>query len=185
MALGLLLVSTRLLAAQEAAAPARRGFWIGAGAGWGSANFSCSACSNRLGGVVAYVNAGATLSPRALLGGELSGWINAENGLQQRLTFLTIVGVLYPQVKGGLFLKGGIGATWFVGESGIDDLTATAPAFVLGTGYELNIGSGWLVVPFFNFYVTTNATFEIDGATPSDGGFHFNLFQIGAGFKRP
>ncbi len=186
IALGLLLVPTRLPAAQETRSQARRGLWFGGGAGWGSANFTCSACgSERFGGVVAYINAGKTLSPQALLGAEFNGWINSENGLRQQMTFLSLVGVLYPQVASGFFLRGGFGAMWFLGETGIDDLTATAPAFVVGTGYEFSIGYGWYVAPVFNWRFTTGATFELDGQSLGDEDFRFNQFEIGVGFKRP
>ena len=59
----------------------RRGFWIGLGAGSGTAGVSCDTCSAR-GRETAlgyYIKLGGTLSPRLLLGGEIDGWLKTES----------------------------------------------------------------------------------------------------------
>jgi hypothetical protein len=187
IALGLLLVSTRLLAGQEARSDARRGIWFSMGAGWGSADATCEVCRDtRFNGVAAYANGGGTLSRHVLLGAELNGWVTSETGLREQMTFVSAVGVFYPEAESGFFLKGGVGAVWYLGETGVNEITATAPAFVLGSGYQFPIGSGWFVVPFLNWFGTADAAFKVDGQSPSgDPEIRLNLFQLGIGFARP
>ena len=157
------------------------------GAGWGTAGLICDVCfDERAEGFGGYVSAGGSVSSRVVLGAEVSGWFNSDQDLQQRLTFVSLVGVFYPQREPGLFFKAGVGAVWFLGETLIEDLTATAPAFLVGAGYELSIGSGWYVAPFLTAFATTNAQFESGGVPQSgDNPIRFNLFQFGVGFTHP
>jgi len=187
LVLGVLLVSTRLLAAQEARSAQRQEFWFGVGGGWGSTGLSCDACTNeRFDGLIGNAAAGATLSPNVLLGVDVNGWFHSEDGLQEQMIFLSAVGVFYPEVESGFFLKGGLGIMWYGGDLGADELTATAAAFSIGAGYEFRIGGGgWRLVPFLTSFATSNASIKLNGQSADGADIRFSLFQVGAGIFLP
>lgn len=157
------------------------------GAGWGSVGVTCDVCPDeRAGGFGGFAAAGGTVSPRVALGAEASVWFNTDEDFQERMTFVSLVGVFFLQREAGLYLKAGVGGMWYLGETLIEDFTATAPAFLFGTGYEFSIGSGWYVVPFLTVLTTTNAKFELAGVPQSgDNPIRIDMFKFGFGFTHP
>ena len=63
--------------AQDAPAGRHQGFWIGFGIGTGS-DLSDQARDARS-GIAGYVRLGGTITPRLLVGGELSGWVRRQD----------------------------------------------------------------------------------------------------------
>ncbi len=166
----------------QSPAGSQAGFWMGLGSGWGSTGISCSACTNeRFGGVSGYVSAGVTVTPNVLLGGEFTGWWTSQVGADEHMTFFTLVGLFYPEPAGGFYLKGGLGAMWYAGDDGTVEITATAPAVIIGAGYEFRLGPTLVLSPFLHYFTTTNAKFELNGQSPGDAEIKFNLLQLGAG----
>lgn len=142
---------------QEAqAAPEHRGFWVGFGLGGGS-NFADFAEGAR-GGVGGYVRLGGTISPKFLIGGEISGWGRDDDGATFTESGMTAVALFYPSGR-GLFLKGGAGfAGWATSaESGSTTSTTTAGGFAgtVGVGYDLRIGSNLYLTPNLDFMYHT------------------------------
>lgn len=177
-----LLVVAGPLVAQGARPHTREGFWFGLGAGWGSAGTECTGCTNeRFSGFGGYARAGGTVSPSVLLGGEASGWMHSESGVDENLGFLSFIAQFYPSREGGFYLKVGVGGMKYKADDGTDELTATAPAGVFGAGYEFRVGRNMSIVPYFNSLASSAVEFEINGvAVPSDN-LRITLFQLGVG----
>jgi hypothetical protein len=129
-----------------------RGFWAGFGLGGGSnlADFAEGARA----GVGGYLRMGGTISPKFLLGGEVSVWGRDIGGSTFTESGLTAIAMFYPAAR-GLFLKGGLGfAGWSISDvAGSTTTTTTAGglAAAVGAGYDLRIGS--------NLYLTPNVDF--------------------------
>ncbi len=146
------------------AAPEHRGFWVGFGLG-GGVNLSDFADGARA-GVGGYVRLGGTISPKFLLGGEISGWGRDRSGATFTESGATAIAMFYPAGR-GLFVKGGVGfAGWAVSATaGSTTTTTTAGGFAgtVGAGYDLRIGS--------NLYLTPNLDFLFHTMESDNGAF--------------
>jgi hypothetical protein len=133
-----------------------RGFWVAFGLGGGSnlADFAEGARA----GVGGYLRLGGTISPKFLLGGEISGWGRDRDGSTFTESGMTAIAVFYPTGR-GLFLKGGAGfAGWATSNaSGSTTTTTTAGGFAgtVGAGYDLRIGSNLFLTPNVDFMYHT------------------------------
>src|ERR1044071_2210899 len=76
----------------------RRGLWFGFGVGTGSSAFDCATycTTDRVSAPTGYFRIGGTLSPSILLGGEVNSWINSENGVDESMSFASVVLLWYP-----------------------------------------------------------------------------------------
>jgi hypothetical protein len=139
----------------------RRGFWIGFGVGYGSADATCDGCegdggSNREGSVTGFVKLGGTLSQRVLLGVETNLWVKSEAGLTLTLSSFTGTVSFYPHASSGFFVKGGVGLshvnTEFNDASSTVSLGKTGWGVLAGLGYDLRVGRNVSLTPCFNYF---------------------------------
>ena len=163
--LGVLVAATLLLAAPRAWAghpQERHGFWIGFGAGYGSAHgsFDCDDCQgdeddDREGSFTGFLKLGGTLSPNVLLGVESNAWVKEESGATLTLGSVTGTITVYPSATGGFFLKGGFGASVIhsSAEFGTVDVSASQTGWGLlaGIGYDIRVGRNISLTPCVNY----------------------------------
>lgn len=161
----------------------RKGFWIGFGGGYGSAQFSCDGCgtSTREGSGVGDLRLGGVLSPKLLLGGDIVAWTKKESGATVTVGNVTAAVYYYPATSSGLFLKGGVGASMFHGEVS-STVTATADGkgfgFTFGAGYDLRVGRNISITPVGNF-VWGHVGEVKTGSTVLASGWKQNFFEFG------
>jgi len=139
--------------------PARQGFWIGVGGGYGSAHATCDGCvaGKRESGLVGYVNLGGTLSDRLLGGVEISGWSKEHNGVT--LNLYNILGTLtiYPQPSSNFFLKVGGGFAFLDNDYKAGPTTITVDqgngvALIAGAGYDFRVWTKASITLGANFW---------------------------------
>ncbi len=138
----------------------RHGFWIGFGAGYGSASASadCQDCGgDRESSVSGFLKLGGTLNEHVLLGVESNAWIKDE-GDNTTLTLGAVTGTVtvYPQATGGFFLKGGLGTSYvssdFTQGSVSASLSKWGWAFLVGAGYDIRVGRNISLTPCVNYH---------------------------------
>lgn len=147
------LVAIALLAAVVTAAEAqladeRRGLWVGAGAGFGSAEGTCSICLGREAGPAGLVRVGGTLSGAILAGLEGTGWRRSEGSLDRSFIMVAAVGAYYPIRNLGLHVKGGLGQYWYFEEDAATELSTQGLALEVGVGFDVRIAAGVSLSPF-------------------------------------
>lgn len=127
-----------------------RGFWIGFGLG-GGINMSDGLDGERLGGGAGYLRLGGTPSQKVLLGFDGLGWGRDESGTGIARGNGSFVVMFYPSIKGGAFLKGGIGVASIsrATTAGNSTTTTTESGFglTLGTGWDVKLGNNLYLVP--------------------------------------
>jgi hypothetical protein len=179
LAAALLLVFTTSLAAQRVGD--RRGIWLGAGLGMGSARLSCTVCrENRDGGTSGYLRAGATVSKRLLLGLEATAWYKSQGDVDQLLGSLQAVAFLYPRATSGFYLKTGIGLSNYSAKDSDDKVSSQALAGQIGVGYEVAMSRSLSIVPYANFLASTGGDVRFND-TISGISAKTSLIQIGVG----
>jgi hypothetical protein len=138
--------------------PARQGFWIGFGIGYGSAHATCDGCiaGKRESGGVGYLNLGGTLSDRLLAGVEVSGWSKEHEGVT--LNLYNILGTLtiYPRPSSNFFLKFGGGLAFLDNDFKAGPTTITVDQ---GNGVALLAGAGYDIRVWTKASVTLGANF--------------------------
>src|SRR5690348_14324266 len=150
MTAALLFLAAGSLQGQE-----RHGFWFNGGLGYGS--LGCDNCGSREGGPSGGVSLGGTLSPRLLLGVGTTGWTRSENGATLTSGTLDARVRFYPSRTGGFFLTAGLGVgTIHVSVDGFGSETQTGFGAVLGLGYDIRVGSGLSLTPFWNGFAVRN-----------------------------
>jgi hypothetical protein len=177
LAAGLLLVGTSEAAAQAV----RKGLWIGAGLGAGSARLSCQICvGNRAGGTSGYLRAGATLTRQMLVGLEATAWTHNENDVDHLLSSLQGVFYFYPQPTTGLYIKTGLGVAQYSAKDDEDKISSQALAGSIGFGYEVKVSRSMSIVPYANFIGSTGADVRLNDNIAGLGA-NSSLFQLGIG----
>lgn len=175
----LVLLSTSALEAQRVAS--RHGFWIGGGAGIGSARLSCTVCrAGRDGGGSGYLRLGATITPQILIGGEAIAWYHSEQDVSFFLGSVQAVVLLYPMAKSGFFVKTGFGLAQYSAKDPTNKISSQALAMQVGVGYEMAVAQSMSIVPFANFVGTTGADVRFND-TVSGLGAKTSLIQVGVG----
>jgi hypothetical protein len=152
-----------------------QGFWIGFGFGAGSARGDCEGCDFDAGsGATAYLKLGGTLSPRLLLGADVTGWVGkAANAsldtADVTVGFVTAAVYWYPSPSSGLFLKGGLGYFTLAGDANTGErLESASAAIVLGIGYDIRVGRMLSVSPVLTFAGSGKSGFDVDGFRVAD-----------------
>jgi hypothetical protein len=189
-----LVVSAALLSAPSAWAAhpqTRQGFWIGFGAGYGSASASadCEDCGggDRQGSVSAFLKLGGTLNQHVLLGVEANAWTREQDNVTLTLGSFTGTVTVYPQASGGFFLKGGFGASYVdtSAQAGSVDVSVSKTGWGLlaGIGYDLRVGRNVSLTPCVNYFYGKpgDLVFEGEDALP---GWKQNVvsFELGLTF---
>jgi hypothetical protein len=153
----------------------RQGFWIGFGFGGGSTRGDCEGCDFNAGsGATGYLKLGGTLSPRLLLGADVTSWVGkAEDAslgtADVAVGFVTAAVYWYPSPSRGLFLKGGLGSFVLTGDVNTgEQLGSASVALVLGIGYDIRIGRMLSVSPVLTFAGSGKGGFDIDGFRVAD-----------------
>lgn len=147
----------------------RKGLWFSGGVGYGS--LGCQGCIGRDGSYSGGLALGGTISQKVVVGVGTNGWYQSQNGVTASTGTLTAMLRYYPSAIGGLFLLAGIGAgNIHVHIPGLVRATETGMGFLLGMGYDIRVGPGVSLTPYWNgFAVRTHS---------SDS----NVGQIGLGF---
>jgi hypothetical protein len=162
---------------------ARQGFWIGFGAGYGSASVGCDDCEteDREGSITGYFKLGGTLSDRVLLGVESNAWVKNEEGGDLTLANVSGVVYFYPQPSSGFFLKAGVGLSYLdisVREDSFSSsLDKTGFGFLAGAGYDLRVGRNISITPSVNYYYGKPGDVAFQGEVLL-GSFHHNVFDF-------
>lgn len=158
----------------------RQGLWMGAGLGAGFDRVFCEICDGSVqAGWSGYLRLGGTVSPRLLLGGELTGWLRGQEGVTQSMGAVSFVAYWYP-ADTNLYLKGGGGVIGFRSADGEDAVTSTTFGPTLGLGYEQLVSPKVSVVPFFHVLVAPSGTLRFNGDEVISG-VGFVLWQGGVG----
>jgi hypothetical protein len=156
----------------------RQGFWIGGGGGYGSADVSCDECEDdrRESSGAAYLKAGWTLTPRLLVGGEFNIWRKEVKDLEPNVdATLNIYNAsatvtLYPQASSGLFIKGGLGASFLDTEFALGRTSILADlgrglGLIAGVGYDIPLGGRVSLTPALNFWFGQIGDLEVERET--------------------
>ena len=136
----------------------RRGFWIGIGAGYGSAGIDCDDCdtSEREGSLTVFFKLGGTLNDHVLLGVETNGWIKEIDTTTLTLGSVTGTVTVYPQASSGFFLKAGVGGSWVNTEERFGSVTVSLDkvgwGVLAGAGYDVRVGKNISITPSVNYY---------------------------------
>jgi hypothetical protein len=154
-----LVASSLVLSALPARADQyRSGFWIGFGAGYGSAKVDCDGCgsSDREGSLSGYVRLGGTLNRHVLLGVRGNIWTKERNGTRVTLGNGSGTLTLYPGAYSGFFLEVGLGVA-YVDTSvrqGAFDVSVSKAGFGFSTsiGWDLRVGRNFSITPSVDYY---------------------------------
>lgn len=157
------------LAAQDASASPRSGFWLSLGLGQGSAGVECLDCpvaiEDRENAISGYFRIGGSPSPHFLVGIEGTGWMKNEGGVEQRIAALSLVGLLYPSRTGGFFVKAGFGGLRAVIENDVLVLVGEGLAAQLGLGWDISLGESVALTPYVNAIASRETTSTLNDAT--------------------
>jgi len=151
-------VASASVASPASNPPVRRGFWLGFGGGFGSADATCDACraGQRENAVVGYFNLGGTIHDHLLLGGEVNLWSKDHEGVTLNLYNILATLTIYPQASSNYFLKVGAGGAFIDTDIHQDSRTITVD---LGNGLGLLVGAGYDIRVWTKASVTAGANF--------------------------
>ncbi len=164
----------------------REGFWIAFGVGYGSADLSCGGCgldtiaAGREGGGVAHVRLGGTLSPKVLLGGDVTGWTEDRNGVTLTAGNVSMVVIYYPMAERGLFVKGGAGFSSIIVEQGGQQTDGASFGLSGGVGYDVRVGRNISITPLFDFLYVGSQDLQYQNRTEYPG-VNGNVFSFSVG----
>lgn len=142
----------------------RQGFWWSLGLGYGTTRTSCDGCNAQsTNGPTFYAAAGGTVSPRLLLGVDISGWAREESGVTEDFSVLSFAAYFYPRQGFRLFFKGGVGYSLIETRVVSDNARAegSGVGFMFGAGYD---------IPLFSRYITPALT--VTYGLPGDLMYH-------------
>jgi len=173
---------------------ARQGFWVGGGLGQGHTMLSCGICGGddrASGGLSGYLRAGATLSPRLLLGAEVTAWRGRGDPVSERLYSGAASGWYYPHAEHGWFIKFGVGWSQWRASEGEQALTSSLFSLTAGSGYEMRVNPVLSVVPFINLLASPAGNLNRETGSGADfraervaTDFRLFVFQVGVGLVR-
>lgn len=173
---------------------ARQGFWIGGGLGQGHTMLSCGICGGddrSGGGLSGSLRAGATLSPRLLLGAEATAWRGRGDPVSERLYSGAASGWYYPSAEHGWFIKFGVGWSQWRASEGEQALTSSLFSLTAGSGYEMRVNPVLSIVPFINLLASPAGNLNRETGSGADyraervaTDFRLFVFQVGVGLVR-
>jgi hypothetical protein len=159
--------------------PAPPDITFSAGLGKGSAALVCGFCAG--GGQGSYsgmLGAQRPLRRGTRLGLEIGWWMHASGGATRSVIGAVPVVHLIPSGDGPFFMKVGVGAARFIANSEDEELATTAPAGLLGLGYELRVSSRYAVVPYVTWLRGNGGDMRLNGALVTARG-GLSLLQYG------
>lgn len=170
IALGLGIAPARAQTTDEG--PRHQGFWIGFGLG---AGFNLDAPDSKE-GAAGYLRMGGTINQQLLIGGEANGWAREVDEATVSRGNATATVYFYPSLRGGAFLKTGLGfaSARIEATSGNQTVTISDEGFgaTFGAGYDFKVGR--------NFYITPNLDYLVQ--VISDETDSILLLTIGVGW---
>lgn len=170
-----LLVVNGSLSAQE-----RGGFWFGFGLGSGWAHVSCEICeASRDLGISGNFKFGVTASPALLVGGEVNGWTQSDENVNELLAVISAVAYWYPGSGGHLQLKGGLGVVKYRIWDDERVITSTAFGPEIGISYDIGIARRVSLAPYLQATVTPGSAELRSEGTRVVGGASLSLLQLG------
>ena len=162
-------------------APRRAGLWYGLGAGAGWDRLACDICAgDRNGGLSGYLQAGGTIEPGWLLGGELKFWNKGDEAVDQLLGAFSVVALWYPRPERRLHFKGGFGYLTLRAEDAENTLATSAFGPQIGIGYDLAIGPRVSLTPYASWMFAPFGDLRFND-TKIRGGVRSTLLQLGLG----
>jgi len=137
----------------------REGFWFNGGLGYGS--MGCQNCAGeRINGFSGGLSAGASISPRVLLGAGTAGWYRSEDGVSLSSGTFDARVRFYPVVKSGFFITGGLGLGHLnVAVQGLGSESEYGVGALFGLGWDIRVARNVSLTPFYNGFAvqTSNA----------------------------
>lgn len=130
------------------------GFWFNVGLGWGSAG--CEECLSRDNGLSGGLSLGGAVSNRVLLGVGTTGFAKSIEGELLSIGTLDARIRVYPSLRSGFFLNGGLG----VGTFSYADDTEFGLGLMLGVGWDIRVGRNVSLTPFWNGGAMQNSTVD-------------------------
>lgn len=183
--LALALFSETALAADRP--QTRKGFWVGLGVGYGSADVSCDDCESgdREGSGAGFLKLGGTLNERVLLGGEVNLWTKEQEGLTVNLYNVSATVTFYPKPSGGFFIKGGAGLSFVdtelrEGNTVISVDLGSGFGALAGAGYDIRVARNISLTPAFNFYYGRPGNLKFGSETIATN-WKQNVFDVSLG----
>jgi hypothetical protein len=175
-------MSTTAAAVPAAAPSTRKGFFMSAALGYGSAGINCDGCSaNRENGLSGYLRIGGTVNPHLRLGIESDGWAKTIQGVDEQIGFLTADAYVYPSVSKNFWIKGGFGAAMSKESDNVNEIKAVGTGVAAGIGYDWNLrGGNFAIVPYASYHRQLSGNLKYNG-TDSGVSPNTNIFQFGFG----
>lgn len=122
----------------------RHGFWIGGAIGVGI-NTATASDQEHHGGGAGFIRAGGAPSGHVVLGTELIGWVTERDSVTTARGNVHAFVQYYPSRTGGLFFKGGLGASGLSVSVPVDPGTLVTNTngfgLTLGGGYEFPVSA--------------------------------------------
>lgn len=134
----------------------RKGFWIGFGPAYASAQ--CDDCEGWQSAGGFTVHLGGTVSPHLRIGVSSDTWVREKNGIGHSQSNFTTVLMWFPSTTLGLRFTGGVG---FAGkarfetdhgyEMGFDDEGEGGVGYILGIAYEAMVARKFALAPYVSY----------------------------------
>lgn len=162
----------------EPAGPGHSGMHLNFGLGGGSAQLSCDGCDySRETSLSGYLAIATSVHRNVLIGVEGTGWTQSE-GAQVYSFMAQATG--YLNSRSGLFVTSGFGLVGRREDSRAGDLTASGLGFSTRVGYEVGLGTSFLLIPYVGYVSTIGgAEFKFNGTKVGD--YDINNIQFGLG----
>lgn len=124
------------------------GAFIAGGGGLGAAHVSCTGCATLSHEISPsfWIRAGGTVSRHLLIGAEVDTWYANVDGERTIIANGSLTGYYYPQIRSGLYFKGGLGPSIYQVRNG-STFKSVGIGLLLGAGYDYRIGHNLFLTP--------------------------------------
>lgn len=158
----------------------RSGMTFAAGLGAGSGDVTCDGCEFDIKtGPTGFIRVGGALNSNLILAGQLNAWQRSKDGEKRTFGFVLATAQWYPYTPAGWYIEGGLGVGRVrIEEDLTGELRSRSLSFMIGTGYDFRVASGFSLTPFLNLVSATGDEAKLNGTSISErvGG---NLVQFG------
>jgi Outer membrane protein beta-barrel domain len=169
------------LAAPSAAAqtpaptPARPGFWMDAGVGYGRLRLTCATCTSIVAvtGPAYTISVGGAPSQNVVLGVEGEWYSSGGSALRQQVQTVVAMVQWYPWPRAGFFVRGGVGivrgnVALTADTTGAHSTKGTGVALTLNVGYDLRFTRHFAVALQAATNVAALGDLAVGGAVAND-----------------